>query len=243
MRLQLLSDLHFEFQRDGGRAFVDALDPRAVDVLVLAGDIAVASGIPQALGLFCKRYARASVVYVHGNHEFYTSDRQSVLALTAQARDENPNLIWLDASMAEVAGQRFLGAPLWFSKHPDESRLKPGMCDFSEIRGFESWVYSENARSVDFLVHNLRAGDVVVTHHLPSQKSVAARYATHPLNPFFVCELEPLILERRPRLWLHGHTHNSVRTQIGETEVLCNPFGYVGVELNHDFARQLVVEI
>jgi predicted phosphodiesterase len=243
VRLQLLSDLHFEFHRDGGRAFVASLDPRGVDVLVLAGDIAVAAGIPQALALFCQHYSEASVVYVHGNHEFYSSDRECVHAHTARARSENPNLVWLDVSLEAIAGQRILGAPLWFSKHPDESRLKRGMCDFSEISGFESWVYAENARSLDFLDQNLQPGDVVVTHHLPSQKSVAKRYAAHPLNPFFVCDLEPLILERRPRLWLHGHTHNSVRIQIGETRVLCNPFGYVGFELNPDFVDQLIVDV
>ena len=45
MRLQLLSDLHFEFHRDGGRSFVDSLDPGGIDVLVLAGDIAVGERI------------------------------------------------------------------------------------------------------------------------------------------------------------------------------------------------------
>jgi hypothetical protein len=45
------------------------------------------------------------------------------------------------------------------------------------------------------------------------------------LNPFFVCDLTELILERRPRPWLHGHSHASTRAQIGETTVLCNPFG------------------
>jgi predicted phosphodiesterase len=243
MRLQLLSDLHFEFHRDGGRAFVDSLDPNGVDVLVLAGDIAVADGIPDALQLLCQRYHAASVVYVHGNHEFYSSDRETVHALTRAAREANPNLVWLDVGMAEIAGHRFLGAPLWFARHADENRLKRGMTDFSEIRGFESWVHPENARSIGFFEEQLRPGDIVVSHHLPSQKSVAPRYAGHPLNPFFVCDLEALILERRPRLWLHGHTHNSVRTKLGETTLLCNPFGYASVELNPEFVDRLVVDI
>ena len=34
MRIQLLSDLHFEFHRDNGRSFVESLDPDGVDVLV-----------------------------------------------------------------------------------------------------------------------------------------------------------------------------------------------------------------
>jgi len=113
--------------------------------------------------------------------------------------------------------------------HVDEG-LKHALTDFSVIEDFESWVYEENARAVDFLDQQLRPGDIVVTHHLPSQRCVAPRFVGNPLNPFFVCDLTELILERRPRLWLHGHSHASTRIQIGETTVLCNPFGYMGEE-------------
>jgi hypothetical protein len=37
MRLELLSDLHFEFHRDGGRAFVDSLDPTGEGQVSAAG--------------------------------------------------------------------------------------------------------------------------------------------------------------------------------------------------------------
>ena len=39
MRLQLLSDLHFEFHRDHGRSFVSSLDPSGVDILVVGSAI------------------------------------------------------------------------------------------------------------------------------------------------------------------------------------------------------------
>ena len=56
------------------------------------------------------------------------------------------------------------------------------MSDFAQIPDFEAWVYDENARALTFLDAELRAGDVVVTHHLPSQRSVVPRFAGHPLN-------------------------------------------------------------
>jgi 3',5'-cyclic AMP phosphodiesterase CpdA len=179
MRLQLLSDLHFEFHRDGGRSFVESLDPSGVDVLVLAGDVAVADGIPAALALLCRRFRDASVVYVHGNHEFYRTNRSSVLDLTRQAQAENPNLIWLDASGTELLGFNFLGVPLWFPRSTVNEGLKHLLSDFSVIKDFESWVYEENARAVAFLDQQLRPGDIVVTHHLPSQRCVA------PSSPWF----------------------------------------------------------
>jgi Icc-related predicted phosphoesterase len=243
MRLQLLSDLHFEFHRDGGRAFVDSLDPGGIDVLVLAGDVAVAEGLLPALALLCGRFRDASVVYVHGNHEFYGSDRDFVLDITGQAQAANPNLVWLDSSGAILHGFNFLGSPLWFPRAAADERLKDAMTDFSAIEDFESWVYEENAKAVAYFEEQLCPGDIVVTHHLPSQRCVAHRFVGHPLNPFFVCDLTALIVKRRPRLWLHGHSHSSMRVQIGETTVLCNPFGYAVEEPNHEFVDRLVVEI
>jgi predicted phosphodiesterase len=243
MRFQLVSDVHVEFHADGGLDFVRSLDPEGVDVLVLAGDIAVGAGIVPALGAFCDRYRRATVVYVHGNHEFYGTDRASVLRWTLDATRTNPNLVWLDAGAIELGDRRVLGGPLWFRKDPRADQLKRGMADFSEIRGFESWVYDENARLLDLLKRELRHGDVVVTHHLPTVRSVAGRYNGHPLNAFFVCDVEDLIREREPAVWMHGHTHTSVDTHVGKTRILCNPFGYAQWELNRDFVDHLVVEV
>src|SRR5688572_15429899 len=243
MRLQLLSDVHLEFHRDGGRSFVNSLEPSGVDVLVLAGDIAVGAGIPEALGLFCRRYEDATVVYVHGNHEFYKTDRKSVVELTRSAEEQYQNLVWLDGSCTDIEGRRFLGAPLWFGRARVDERTKRAMTDFSAISEFESWVYDENARALAFFERHLSEGDIVITHHLPSQRSVAARFVGHPLNAFFVCDVERLIEERKPRVWLHGHTHDSVRYEIGKTTVLCNPFGYAGLELNSGFLETLTVDL
>jgi predicted phosphodiesterase len=243
MRLQLLSDLHFEFHADGGRSFVESLDPAGIDVLVLAGDIAVGAGIPGALALFCERYAGADVVYVHGNHEYYGTNRESVVRWTKEASSRHSNLSWLDSELVEIRGRRFLGGPLWFAHAPEGDRVKQFMGDFSAIERFESWVYDENRRMTELLARELREGDVVITHHLPSHRCVAPRYVGNALNVFFLCDVEDLIEDRRPSLWFHGHTHEQVDVRVGETRVLCNPFGYVGYELNHRFDERLRVEL
>jgi predicted phosphodiesterase len=243
MRIQLLSDVHVEFLADAGVDFVRLLEPEGVDVLVLAGDIAVGPGIVSALGLFCERYDHSTVVYVHGNHEYYGADRATVVGHTREAVRANRNLIWLDSDMAEIGGQRFIGGPLWFERRPEAARFKRAMADFVEIPGFESWVYDENFRMKALLEKELGEGDVVVTHHLPTYRSVAPRFSSSPLNAFFVSDLEELIEERRPRLWMHGHTHTSVDQHVGPTRLLCNPFGYVGWELNTAFSERMVVEV
>jgi len=131
MRIQLLSDLHFEFHRDGGAGLVaDCAVP--ADVLVLAGDIAVAEGIAPALAMFSERYEH--VVYVHGNHEFYGSTRSAVAQITGEACARLGNVHWLDGELVELAGRRFLGAPLWFPESAEATRYRRFMNDFAQIR-------------------------------------------------------------------------------------------------------------
>jgi predicted phosphodiesterase len=243
MRVQLLSDLHFEFHFDRGTSFVEWLDPTGVDILVLAGDIAVAGELPSALSSLCRRYARARVLYVHGNHEYYGATREAVVEYTRQALAESPNLSWLDSNVTEIGGRRFLGTTLWFRPEPSAVCWRRLLNDFERIIGFDSWLGSENQRALDFLQSELRSGDIVITHHLPTSQAVAPEFRSSPLNPFFVCDLESLITAREPALWMFGHTHRSYDSPLGKTRLCANPFGYAGQEENHEFSYSYVLEV
>ncbi len=243
MRIRYLSDLHFEFHADGGRSFLASLPDVPADLVVLAGDIAVGEGIPPALDLLCERFAGVPIAYVHGNHEFYGHAREEVHTLTRTACARHADLHWLDCDTAEIGGVRVLGATLWFSRPGEAARYKALMTDFQVIRDFESWVYDDNARALAFLERELRPGCVVVTHHLPVRASVAPQFKDGPLNPFFLCDVEPLVHEREPALWIHGHTHASIDAKVGATRVVCNPFGYAVAEENPRFRDDAAVEI
>ena len=67
---------------------------------------------------------------------------------------------------------------------------------------------------------------IVVTHHLPSLRSVTERFRRDPVSAGFASRADDL-LEKGATLWVHGHTHDSC-TYRGEnrTLVLCNPAGY-----------------
>ena len=73
---------------------------------------------------------------------------------------------------------------------------------------------------------------VVVGHHAPSGQSVADIYRHDTLmNGAFRSDLEEFVQDRpQIRLWVHGHMHNNSNYWIGETQVVCNPRGYVGHE-------------
>jgi predicted phosphodiesterase len=238
--LRILSDLHFEFHADDGRSFVESLNPSPDEILVCAGDLTSGHRLPAALNLLCDAFRE--VVYVAGNHEFYGSTRAQVERWIAEVVHERGNFTALDyGDKAEIDGVRFVGCPLWFSRNLRAPRA--AMNDFRLIRDFESWVYEENARCVEFLRREVQAGDVVVTHYLPSHKSVSPQWRGSPLNAFFVCDVEHVIADARPALWVHGHTHDSLDYRIGDTRIICNPFGYLHHEENPKFQRDLVVDM
>ena len=249
MKIRVLSDLHLEFMtKPDAAAFVKKLAlPGSCDVLVLAGDVSNAVGIRHGLHLFAAA-SDVRIVYVAGNHEFYGSSPNSVwdticaasseiYALSSLA-DEFPAL---EMGLREIDGRRFLGCSLWFPppKRGDKSCLN----DFRLIRDFEPWVYERNRASVAWLRENVRPGDVVVTHHLPTPSSIHPRYAGSALNEFFMTDLHDLIVEREPALWIHGHTHDSFDYKIGPTRVVCNPYGYAGHDTNNGFDPMKVVEL
>jgi Icc-related predicted phosphoesterase len=240
MNVAILSDLHLEFFGDRGASFLESLDPAGVDVLVVAGDLCTYRLLRFGIETLCTRYPE--VVYVAGNHEYYHSGPGEVHEALTRLREELPNFHWLRNEVAEIAGARFAGTTLWFRYHPSNRPYEGGMNDFALIRNFDSWVYDENQRALQFLEREVARADVVVTHHLPSQRSVAAPFVGDPFNAFFVCEVDELIELAEPALWIHGHTHVSLDWSAGKTRVICNPFGYA-IERNPFFDRELVVRI
>ena len=238
LRLLVLSDIHVEFHRDGGRSFIDSL-PEA-DVAVLPGDIVVTNKSTDALKWFCEKYL--DVVFLAGNHEYYGSSVARTHACLEAFSAQHKNFHWLRDSTCEIAGQRFIGGTLWFGKFPGMNR--EWLNDFHVIKGFEPWVYEQNAGTLAYLRHEVLATDIVLTHHLPSWNSVDPQFAGSPYNGFFVCpEAETIIREKQPQLWVHGHTHSSCRYNIGQTEVVCNPFGYLGREENPRFNDHMIVDV
>ncbi len=106
MRIHILSDLHFEFQR-----WRKVWDLRTVnaDLHVLAGDIGVGlSGIQWALNAFTK-----PVIYVMGNHEHYGQRPMEELIHKAREKATGTHVHFLENDCVVIDGVRFLGCTLW----------------------------------------------------------------------------------------------------------------------------------
>lgn len=86
---------------------------------------------------------------------------------------------------------------------------------------------------------------VVVTHHAPSPYSISSKYTGSMLNPAFVSDLNKYIVEHPEiRLWCHGHLHDPVDYILGETRVVCCPFGYNNEnnwELPYEYGTRIAI--
>lgn len=114
----------------------------------------------------------------------------------------------------------------------------------------------------DWLRRELEFGScgpiVVVTHHAPSRKSIARRFASDWVTPAFVSDLPAEFFDDRsmwlagakqrsgPVLWIHGHTHAAFDYRIGGCRIVSNPRGYRmrdGTFENEMFNPGLVVDV
>jgi Icc-related predicted phosphoesterase len=166
------------------------------------------------------------ILYVPGNHEYYKSSPREVARNLAKLTKEFPEVVMPENDSVVIAGQRFIAGTMWFRPDPTSEPNKRFMHDFSLIQDFEPWVYEQNAAFEKVLATEVRADDVVVTHHLPAFESVPARFARSAMNAFFVCDMTSYISERQPKLWIHGHSHDRCDYLLGATRVVANPLGY-----------------
>jgi Icc-related predicted phosphoesterase len=225
MRIQIISDIHCEFHRDGGKQFCESLSV-ITPVLVIAGDFGTYDLIIKNVKILVNKFEH--VVYVCGNHEYYGATRGLVNQTLTKLSNRYKNFHWLNNSMVEIQGQRFLGSTMWFRDKPDNFLYHDLLNDFSCIRGYKKWVYSENKKAVEYFESNVREGDIVITHHAPSTLSIDESFKFSDTNRFYFCDMSELIYQRNPAFWVHGHMHKAVSYPLYNTWVESNPFGYVG---------------
>lgn len=240
MKILIMSDLHLDCEQDKGKSFVESISSKEIDVLVLAGDISCAENIPITLKYFCQKFNK--VIYVHGNHEYYGAAKKHVISWTYDALAENPNLIWLNNDFIEIDGFRFVGSPLWFETNEKDFLTSYHYNDFIFIPSFEDWIEQESLSCRNYLLNNVSSQDIVITHFVPTNKSFYGKFKLNYLNKYYINNLEGLIIDKQPKMWIHGHTHHSSNYVLNKTKIICNPKGYDFDEVNLKFDPNLIVE-
>jgi 3',5'-cyclic AMP phosphodiesterase CpdA len=250
MRLHVFSDIHADIQNN------DWSPPSDVDcdVVVVAGDVCA----PMSLALPWLRNAlpERTIIYVPGNHDFYSDHRSPDTKTTWEWQREHASriaadhgIILLDDGVVEIDGVRFIGSTLWtdFMLRPpyimfgDAVRSAGRMNDYRLIktgRGRSHDLFrprdSIGAHKVarKFIETALGAPTeatetVVVTHHSPSGRSLTTPDSMRELDWCYASNLEFLMTgEQAPAMWIHGHIHANRDYLVGGTRILANPRGY-----------------
>jgi len=224
LRISYLSDLHLDFHKDAGYNFLRSLKIPETDLLVIAGDLCDMSIVNpwQALRTFCR--AAPHVLYVLGNHEYYHSTPRKTEDYIFNLATKLPNLtVAAQPKEFTLNGYKFLAGTMWFPDQPENVLYKNYMGDFYWIDFLEPRVYYDNK---DFVKALEKRPDIVITHHMPSYKSVHPKFARSVINRFFITELDKKIDKYGVGVWIHGHSHEPVNYWIGDCQVVSNPFGY-----------------
>lgn len=249
MKIQILSDLHLEF----GSSY--ALNFDKADIVILAGDTHLGiKGIE-----WVKKYIPGKkVIYLLGNHEYYKGSYPKTLNKILNAAADS-NIHVLENSFVDIQNIRFHGCTLWtdFSVFGDPMQYgmicQQKMNDYKQIKRDPSYskmrtidVYGIHQRSKAWLDQSLKDSEqlqnIVITHHAPSLKSVPEIYKNDAVTAAYASNLEGFILEHQPRYWIHGHIHIPCRYEIGKTEIICNPHGYIS-EKDAGFNPELIIEV
>ena len=243
MKIALYSDLHLEtLQRYPGLNRVP--EPKeAVDLVVLAGDINQGTAGLDDLARLGRNH-----IYVSGNHEYYNHDIE-ILDQQLQEKADKLNLHFLQRTMVEIQGVRFLGCTLWTDfdiqsgwRFGAELVAKAFLPDYKLIRHrgkklspmVSIDLHRQNVDWLQSMLNTPYSGKtVVITHHAPHPQSIHPRFAMSPINAAFVSDLSRLM--GKADLWMHGHMHDSFDYQVFEkgdptarpTRVVVNPRGYV----------------
>lgn len=267
MEIRYVSDLHlemlvFNYQDRKLDTFLSKVLPVTEKdkdrALVLAGDLfRVDSPTMKKNAISFLDYCSSNfkyVVYIPGNHEYYGMSIKDTDNLLLKLCSEYSNVYNLDKiKFLNIDTEVFVGGVLWsdvLCKGPIiEALIHRSISDYSYIRKFTTTdcaeLHREYVSKLNSIAripipeeHNL----IVVTHHLPSFKSVSPIYKDSDINPAFVSSLDYLVKKLSADVWIHGHSHSSCTYKIGRTQVVANPFGYDFKE-NLQFLKEAVIRL
>lgn len=261
MKIQILSDLHHEFDdlSESAKRKYETDYQSDADVIIFAGDIDTGTKGIEWAGYHCEETDKIGI-YVAGNHEFYRQKYDQTLSYL-KGISESEGIVFLECNEFIHQDVRFLGCTLWsdFSIAGDvEDTMTMSKYSLNDYRLIqvpdmkitewwpEPWksdigptgINYRTLNPIDTLeIHNMSrewlkkkleqpftGKTVVITHHGPSPKCQHPSYPIDAVSANFWSDIEYLV--EKADLWVFGHTHTSLDTQIKGTRLVTNQRGY-----------------
>jgi len=247
MIAKVFSDIHLEFHdRHNQMHFVDQLiNDKIADVIVIAGDLAVGKEAIEWLKYIDKN-VNIPVVYTSGNHEYYGTQKVSLDETFHQANKEFKNVKVLIQDTFEFMGVTFAGSTGWWDSPMSKAHLY-SLNDFNRIYDImvngngTMWGVSDKRFFQKVLEKSSNV--VCISHNAPSWNSIDAKYKGSDINECFANHWDKMIQDNYPIAWVHGHMHDSCEYRIGKTQIVCNPYGYYGYEVNSRFNKEFYLQV
>lgn len=265
MKIQILSDLHNEFLRNGqtdsNHLWDGEIPVTEADIIILAGDIDTGThGIKWAIEE-SKRLAKP-ILYVPGNHEFYRHEYSS-LRLKMSELSNGTNVHCLDYGIYIKDDVRFIGATLWtdyeintnMPKDYTMSIIEKNLADHQLIKLKSGSSYrkfkpldalSIHKKELSWIEEQLEkpfhGTTVVLSHHGPHPVCQHPNFPLSELSAAFHSDLNKQIEKYDIDLWIYGHTHSNLDTVVTNTRIVSNQAGYPGENVK-DFDKTLVITV
>lgn len=255
--IRVSSDLHLEqyYGMDVAALEISVLpkdDRDAESILVLAGDV---SSKPDQLVQFIAQVEKRFryVIYVPGNHEYYRWEMttwEPTVELMLSSNSDKTSYAIGKVLCQQIEGVRFIFGTLWSdggSSLHDQAMVGRYLNDFRIIMlngkrfTVPDMVYLHKKMKSDieqFLIEDkTNMKNIVVTHHMPSYRLCHPRFGGEA-NGGFASNCDSILAsDHAPDIWIHGHTHDTIDTQLYNTRIVCNPRGY-----HHEFDKDAAHE-
>lgn len=192
------------------------------------------------------------IVYVMGNHEYYGSDITVVDEWFPRYLEDNyPRVKIINNSSVDIGNNlAIVGGTLWTNYNNEDPNAmvaaQKSLNDFRRIsyagRNITPNTIVELHKITlstikEYVASNPYKNVLIMTHHAPSRRSTIERYKFSPVNSAYTNDYDEFILTNpNIKYWVHGHTHSKFNYSIGQCEVLCNPYGYHGVECEDHYS-------
>lgn len=228
MRIQIASDLHIEYLEDAN--IYNLIKPNA-PILVLAGDIGSLYKYDQ-LKRFLEHLSSQFkyILYVPGNHEFYTikniesKSLKQLNYLLLELEKSINNLYILNKNCVKIQNICFIGCTLW--SHIGQHEFFPYFR--VRIKGLNKYLYNkyhqDHIKYINSMINECKRLNLtpnVITHYPPSLKCLKKKNDEYKY--LYASDLEYMV--KKIKYWICGHVHWNFNIQVGNSYIISNQKG------------------
>lgn len=253
MIIQYASDLHLEFEQNFRYVQTGGIRP-AGEYLVLAGDIVNLQRLSRfdAFWDWCSDNFEETI-FVPGNHDWYGEWEDLAQLSDSLNLKIRSNVRCCSNAAIRIGSVDFICSTLWSDLPPQSAAaVSSVLLDFRKIffRGARIRIQDYVAlhkTSLSFLKQAVNKSTaehiIVVTHHVPSMAVVSDDHKMSPINSGFATELGNWIADTRITYWIYGHSHVSLEVCVGQTRIVSNQLGYIGLGEGKDYCKTKLLEL